>query len=112
MLRESSLQVPPSLVSVSSEVSKHINGDHSISLDNVRILEVEPKWFERGVRESIQIRINSPTLNKDVGRYNLPPVWNNTLEEVGKEGGIRSENLQPGDISQCPQLHQYHLVVV
>ena len=42
--------------SVNSEVSKHINcdnPDHSISLDNVRILEVEPKWFERGVSESI-----------------------------------------------------------
>ena len=47
---------------------------------------VEPKWFERGMRESIQIRINSPTLNKDAGRYNLPPVWNNTLKKLGKGG--------------------------
>ena len=41
--------------SVNSEVSKHMKSDHhdhSISLDNVKILEVEPKWFERGVRES------------------------------------------------------------
>ena len=38
--------------SVNSEVSRHVNCDHpghSISLDNVRILEVKPKWFERGV---------------------------------------------------------------
>ena len=75
---------------MSSEVSKHINcdhPDHSISLDKVRILEVEPKWFERGVRETIQIRMNNPTLNKDAGRYNLPSVWNNTLKKLGRRGG-------------------------
>ena len=50
-------------------------------------MEVESKWFERGVREAIQIRINTPTLNKDAGRYNLPPVWNNTLKKLEKRGG-------------------------
>ena len=71
------------------EVSRHINCDqldHSISLDKVRILEVEPKWFERGVREAIQIRINNPTLNKDAGRYNWPLVWNNILRALGRRG--------------------------
>ena len=56
--------------SVNSEVSKHVNCDqpnHSISLDNVRILEVEPKWFETGVREAIKIRIKYPVL-KDASR--------------------------------------------
>ena len=77
--------------SVNSEVSKHVNcdqSDHSISLDNVRILEVEPKWFERfrGMREAIQIWINNQTLNKDAGRYNLPTVWNNTLRVLGRRG--------------------------
>ena len=36
--------------SVNSEVSKHINSDqpdHSISLENVRISELQPQWFER-----------------------------------------------------------------
>ena len=86
--------------SVNSEVSKHINcdqPDHSISLDNVRILEVEPKWFERGVREAIQMWINNPMLNKDAGRYNLPDVWNNTLRVLGlgRRGGPgpRTSNL-------------------
>ena len=45
------------------------------------------KWFERGVRESIQIRINISTLNKDTGRYNLPLVWNNTLKKLGRREG-------------------------
>ena len=101
--------------SVNSEVSRHINcdhPDHSITLHNVRILEMVPTWFEREVRESIQIRINNPTLNKDAGRYNLLPVWNNILKILGRRaGGTRSQALQPGDVvSQCPQFHQYHPV--
>ena len=60
-----------------SEVSRCVNADqpdHSITLDKVRIWEVDPKSFDRRVREAIQIRINNPTLNKDACRYNLPPV--------------------------------------
>ena len=67
--------------SVNSEVSKHVNfdqPDYSISLNNVKILEVELKWFERGVREGIHIWISNPILHTEPGRYNLPAVWNNT----------------------------------
>lgn len=43
----------------SSTTSKHIHTDspnHTISLDNTKVLSVEPKWFERGVKEAIYIR--------------------------------------------------------
>ena len=49
-------------------------------------MEVKPKWFERGVREAIPIQMNNPTLNRDTGRYNLPPVWN-TLKKLGSRRG-------------------------
>ena len=93
--------------SVNSEVSKHVTcnqPDHSISLDNVRIQEVEPKWFDRRVMEAIQIWINNLILNKDSGRYNLPAVWNNTLRALGRrEGGTRSQDHQASVVdSQCP----------
>ena len=95
--------------SVNSEVSKYINcdhPDHSILLDNVKVLEVKPKWFERGFREAIQIRKKNPTLNKDAGRYKLPPVWNNTLRKRGRRGGPSPRTSKPGvDVSQRPQLH-------
>ena len=59
---------------------------------------VEPKWFERGVREVIQIWINNPTLNKDAGRYNLLSVWDNTLKAPERRGGggTSSLDLQSG----------------
>ena len=91
-------------------VSKHIHIHHSISLDNVRILEVVPKWFERRMREAIQI--NNLTLNKDAGRYNLPGVWNNTPRALGRRGRTRSQDLQSGIVdSQCPQHNWYGLEV-
>ena len=68
---------------------------HVVRYDpNVKSLDVEPKWHERGVREAIRIRMNNPTLNKETGRYNLPPVWNNTLKKLGRRGtpGLRISN--------------------
>ena len=81
--------------STTSEVSKHIHTDspnHTISLDNTKILSVESKWFERGVKEAIYIRALKPSLNKDGGRYNLPPVWNNIIKERLTESGPGTTN--------------------
>ena len=60
--------------STSSEVSNHIHIEspgHHIDPDEVKILDREPRWFERGVKEAIYIKVNKPTLNKDGGRYKL-----------------------------------------
>ena len=54
--------------STSSKVSNHIHIEspgHHIDLDEVKILDREPRWFERGVKEAIYIKVNNPTLNKD-----------------------------------------------
>ena len=62
----------------SSEVSNHIHIEspgHHVDLDKVQILDREPRWFERGVKEAIHIRANQPSLNKDGGRYKLPKVY-------------------------------------
>ena len=79
--------------STTSEVSKHIhtnNPDHTITLENTKILAVEHKWFERGVKEAIHIRALKPSLNRDGGRYNLPPIWNNIIKERLTESETRT----------------------
>ena len=53
---------------------------HSIDIDTTDVLTVEPRWFERGVKEAIFIRAYSPSLNKDGGRYQLPPIWDNVIK--------------------------------
>ena len=70
--------------STTSEVSKHIHTDspnHTITLENKKILAMEHKRFERGVKEAIHIRALKLSLNRDRGRYNLPLIWNNIIKE-------------------------------
>ena len=46
-----------------SEVSRHINienPENHVDMDEVKVLTVEPRWFERGVREAIHIRMEQP----------------------------------------------------
>ena len=67
--------------------SKHIHTDqpeHTVELDNTEILTTEPRWFERGVKEAIFIRALNPRLNRDGGRYNLPPVRDNIIKKSVK----------------------------
>ena len=71
--------------STSSEVSRHIHDckpGHAITMENVRILDREPSWFERGVKEVIYIRALRPALNKDGGRYQLSHTWDHTLTSL------------------------------
>ena len=68
--------------STSSEVSQHIHiesPDHHVELEEVKILDREQRYFERGVKEAIYIRVNQPSLNKDGGRYKLPRVYDPIL---------------------------------
>ena len=65
-----------------SEVSKHIHSEHpshKVALDQVDILDREQGWFQRGVKESIYIRSEKPTLNKDGGRHNLSHIYDAVL---------------------------------
>ena len=51
---------------VTSEVSRHIHADHpehDVSLEEAKVLTVEARWFERGVKEAVFIRQHRPSLN-------------------------------------------------
>ena len=61
----------------SSPVGHHMwYNKHKVDSQNIRIVDRDSRWFQRGVREAIQIRSRSPTLNRDRGRHNLPSVYN------------------------------------
>ncbi|XP_033117319.1 uncharacterized protein LOC117117198 [Anneissia japonica] len=64
--------------STSSEIFQHIHIEspgHHVDLAQVNFLDREPRHFERGVKEAIHIRVNKPTLNRDVGRHKLPKIY-------------------------------------
>ena len=61
--------------STMSKVSKHIhtnNSNQNITWENTKILSIEHKWLERGVKEAIHIRALNPSLNRGGGCYNWP----------------------------------------
>ena len=70
--------------SANSEISRHIHKDspgHNVDINNAKILEREPRWFERGVKEAIHIRAKVPSLNKDGGRHQLPHIWDRLISK-------------------------------
>ena len=86
--------------STTSEVFKHIHVDHpqhSVELDNTEVLTTEPRWCERGVKEAIYIRALNPSLNRDGGRYNLPPVWDNIIKKR-----VKADRPRRGGASSSP----------
>ena len=78
-----------------------------MELDNTENpgLKTEPRWFERGVKEAIFIRALDPRLNRDGGRYNLPPVWNNIIKKrVKAERPKRGVASSPSSRTTSPNI--------
>ena len=54
------------------------------------------------------IRVNKPSLNRDLGRYQLPSVWNNILNKRvtgGGGGGVQVLSLWTVISGQATYLH-------
>ena len=52
-----------------SEVSRHIHQDspgHAVSLESINILDWDPSWFERGVKEAVYIRAHRPAVHDNM----------------------------------------------
>ena len=66
-----------------------IHGHHSTTclsttLHNFSIVSREGQGFTRTIKESMITRVNNPTPNRNIDKYNIPHIWdgvlNNTLE--------------------------------
>ena len=65
-----------------SSVFQHMQetGHKFDPLTTVSIIDKEPRWFERGVREAIYERVQQPAINKKGGlRFMLPHSWDRAL---------------------------------
>ena len=66
----------------SSPVGLHLKEkEHSFSTSQIKVLETENNWFRRGVKEAISIHTLDPDLNRDKGRYFLPPVYGSLIRQ-------------------------------
>ena len=58
------------------------NSGHETTLNNFRIIGREDNNLARTIKESMYIRVNNPTLNKNIGKYNLPQIWDKILFSI------------------------------
>ena len=59
-----------------SSISDHDNTSGcKTSVDNFKIIGRERHGISRTTKEAIYITVNNPTLNRNVGKYNLPLIW-------------------------------------
>ena len=47
---------------------------HSVSMDNLRVLDRVQDWMKRKVKEAIHIKQRAPSMNRDQG-HQLPPIY-------------------------------------
>ena len=65
---------PPSPIYDHSNIS-----GHSITINNFKIVGRENLNQIRTIKEALYIRVNDPSLNRNVGKYHLPHVWDEVL---------------------------------
>ena len=56
-----------------------IQTGYNASEDNFNILGREDQGLTRLIKESIYIRVNNPTLNRNIGKFNLSHIWDRVL---------------------------------
>ena len=52
---------------------------HDVSIHNFSIVGREDQNIIRTIKEALYIRVNNPSLNKNIGKYHLPHIWDEVL---------------------------------
>ena len=63
-----------------SPIYGHFNTTcHEVSLDNFSTVGREDESMTRTIRVAMLIRVNDPSLNRNIGKYQLPLIWDEVL---------------------------------
>ena len=63
-----------------SPINDHSNiSGHTTLLENFSIVGREEHNLSRLIKESMYIRVNGPSLNKNIGEFHLPHLWDEVL---------------------------------
>ena len=52
---------------------------HQVTIDNFNIVGREDQNLIRAIKEALYIRVNNPSLNRNIGKYHLPHIWDEVL---------------------------------
>jgi hypothetical protein len=86
-----------------SAVHLHLKeSGHSFEDSQVRVLAREDRWFERGVKEAIHVKLEKPSLNRGGGlRHFLSPTYNAVLHSFRQHSKHSHRLTRPGDSLTC-----------
>ena len=66
-----------------SSIFEHNNATgHKTSVENFKIIGREGHGMARIIKEAIYVRVNNPTLNRNIGKYKLPHIWDMVLFSI------------------------------
>ena len=55
---------------------------HDTTIDNFSIVGSEDQNLIRAIKEAVYIRVNNPSLNSNIGKYQLPHIWDEVLNNI------------------------------
>ena len=68
-----------------SSIYNHDNiSGHMIRIDNFSIVGREDQNLMRTIKEALYIRVNNPSLNRNIGKYHLPHIWDEVLHNTSE----------------------------
>ena len=57
----------------------HYTTGHNLSIENFSTAGWEDQCIARFIKEGILIRVNDPSLNRNIGKLQLPHIWDEVL---------------------------------
>ena len=68
-----------------SPIHDHCNiSGHKADINNFSIIGREDQNLTRAIKEALFIRVNDASLNRNIGRYHLPHIWDEVLHKTSK----------------------------
>ena len=68
-----------------SPIFDHYNiSGHNININNFTIVGREDQNLTRAIKEALFIRVNDPSLNRNIGKYHLPHIWDEVLHTTSE----------------------------
>ena len=68
-----------------SPICDHHNiSGHDVTIDNFTILGREDQNLLRTIKEALYKRANNPSLNRNIGKYHLPHIWDEVLLNISE----------------------------
>ena len=57
---------------------------HTVTINNFTIIGREDQNLIRAIKEALFIRVNDPSLNRNIGKYHLPHIWGEVLHKTSE----------------------------